>query len=133
MRISGLSLDDFTAITASVSDDCYAGNLAVSPDAHDDGSRKSRCTARLVAGDSRGAGTRTSWSGRHGPYVCWHAYRDVLAEVFRQYPDAVVRTGLAGVYRGAAGFRRDYPATADKNIGSQMAPAYMPDLCECAS
>jgi hypothetical protein len=68
--------------------------------------------------------------GRRIPAACWHAYRDVLAALFDQCPAARVRTALA-VYRGREGFERHYPATAYVNVGSQMQPAHMPELCDC--
>ena len=135
MNISGISLHEFTRITSTVSVQKYGGNIIVSQDGHDTGTRKPRCTARLAARDSHGAGARVCWSGRHGPWACWHAYRDVLAAVFYANPEAVIRTGIGGgtLYRGRDGFLAAYPATAGVNIGSQVQPAYMPDLCECAS
>ena len=50
--------------------------------------------------------------------------------MFDQCPAARVRTALA-VYRGREGFERHYPATAYVNVGSQMQPAHMPELCDC--
>lgn len=131
MQISGLTLRQFENIVAGVSAGEYGGNIIVAYDAHDNGGkRRPRCTARLAARDSRGPGTRRSWSGRRGPYACWHAYRDVLAAVFAMYPDAVIRTGMV-TYRGANGFRSAYPDTAYRNIGSQFSPVTMPELCDC--
>lgn len=129
MNISGLSLDQFRVVVEDTSRR-YGGNLAVHADASDHSARKPRCTARVTVRDSYGPGARTSWSGRHGRYACWHAYRDVLLSLFRRYPDAIVRTGLA-VYRGQEGFLRDYPATGHVNIGSQVQPVTMPALCAC--
>ena len=54
----------------------------------------------------------------------------MLAEIFWEYPDPTVRTMYA-TYRGAAGFEATYPGTAERNVGSQMQPAYPPDLCDC--
>jgi hypothetical protein len=125
--IRGLSLEDFQAIVAYVSKDGYDGNIVVERHAH---GTDRRLAARLWATDGHGPGARTSWSGRHGHAACWHAYRDVLAELFERFPTARVRTALA-VYRGQEGFERDYPATAYINIGSQMQPASMPELCDC--
>jgi hypothetical protein len=127
MRMSGVTETQFRSIVTRVSES-YAGNLIVHQDAHPNG--QSGCTARVTVTDSYGAGTRVTWMGRHGPYACWHAYRDVLALLFTEHPTAIVRTGLE-VYRGAAGFLADYPATGDKNIGSQMQPATMPEMCDC--
>lgn len=128
MQITGLSLAQFTEIVDHVSANNYEGNLIVNSDAHS--LSDTRFTARLRVKSSRGAGARMSWSGRHIPAACWHAYRDVLQAMFYAYPDARARTAMA-VYRGLDGFQELYPETAYKNIGSQMFPAYMPELCEC--
>ncbi|AXK35781.1 hypothetical protein DVA86_27270 [Streptomyces armeniacus] len=126
MRISGVSLGDFFAITDDVSWRRYEGNVIVSPDAH--WTRGNSVVARLRVSDSRGVGARTAPSGRRGPYACWHAHRDVLAGLFVAHPDARIRTALA-VYRGRDGFERDYPATRYRDVGSPMTPARMTDLC----
>lgn len=127
MRISKVTEAEFRSVVARVSAS-YGENLIVHQDAHAYGN--SGCTARVAVTDSRGEGARTSASGRHGPYACWHAYRDVLALLFTEHPRAIVRTGLE-IYRGAYGFMGNYPATGYRNIGSMMSPAYMPDLCDC--
>jgi hypothetical protein len=128
MDIRGLGLEDFQAIVAYVSKGEYDGNVVVERNAHATGGRS--CAARLWATDGYGPGARTSWTGRHAHAACWHAYRDVLAELFERFPKATVRTALA-VYRGREGFERHYPATAYVNVGSQMQPAHMPELCDC--
>lgn len=128
MQITGLSLAQFTAIVNEISTVCYDGNVIVHQDAH--ALSDNRFVARLRVKDSRGSGARTSWSGRHTPSTCWHAYRDVMEAMFVAYPNARARTLLA-TYRGLDGFRETYPATAYVNIGSQFQPAYMPELCEC--
>ena len=133
MRITGLSLSNFKFCTATVSWESYGGNIVVHQDGHDRTTNRDgtlQCTARLAVLDSRGPGSRTTANGRHGPYACWHAYRDVLMRVFLRYPNAVIRTGIA-VYRGMAGFRELYPATAHRVIGSEVNPVTMPELCEC--
>ena len=127
MDIRGLSLEDFEAIVAYVSKGDYDGNIAVERRAHGTGKR---LAARLWATDGRGPGARTSWTGRHAHAACWHAYRDVLAELFERFPRATVRTAMA-VYRGREGFAQHYPATAYHNVGCQIQPAYMPELCDC--
>jgi hypothetical protein len=125
--VRGLTLEDFQAIVAYVSKGDYDGNIVVERHAHASGRR---LAARIWATDGHGPGARTSWSGRHAHAACWHAYRDVLAELFERFPRATVRTALA-VYRGREGFERHYPATAYVNVGSQMQPAHMPELCDC--
>lgn len=62
--------------------------------------------------------------------VCWHAYRDVLVELFNIEPNAKVRTGMAK-YLGKEGFYSNFPETARQNIGSMMYPVTMPECCDC--
>jgi len=49
--------------------------------------------------------------------------------LFCEHPDAIVRTSMA-YYNGLQGFQDTYPATGDHNIGSQMQPITMPELCD---
>lgn len=114
----------------TVSEFFYSGNVIVHPDAYDYRGNGRSFRGRILVTDSRGPGSRTSWTGRHGPYACWHAYRDVIGGILALAPDATVRTGIA-VYKGEAGFLATYPETAHRNIGSVFEPAYMPDLCQC--
>jgi hypothetical protein len=133
VEISGVTLDQFHTIVNMISSTRYLGNITLHRDAKDlHGVRKPRIRARLAVSDSRAPGARRSWTGRRMPVACWHAYRDVLAELFRLFPNAVVRTGMAK-YNGQAGFLAAYPATADINIGSQMQPVRMPDCCDCST
>lgn len=62
--------------------------------------------------------------------VCWHAYRDVLIEVFNINPDAKVRTAMAK-YLGRESFYENFPETGRHNIGSMMYPVTMPECCDC--
>lgn len=99
-----------------------------------------RFNARVVLAESAGRmgikspglapGQRRSWNGRRINAVCWHGYRDALIEVFNTNPDAKVRTAMAK-YLGRESFYQEFPRTADQNIGSMVAPAYMPELCDC--
>lgn len=128
MNINGLSLDEFTEIVNRVSEEIFDGNVIVESNAHDAGNN--RCVARIRVIDSSGTGSRRAAKGRRMPAACWHAYRDVIHAVLESYPDAKVDTGMEK-YHGMAEFLRLYPGTANKNIGSEYYPAYMPDLCEC--
>lgn len=85
---------------------------------------------RVIGGVTGDPGTRRSWSGRRGPWACWHAYRDVMRAILTKYPHAVITSAHAR-YEGLTGFEETYPHTADINVGSQFSPAYMPDLCDC--
>ena len=122
-----VSFDNVRRIISTVSEQ-YDGNIMIHSDARalngDYG-----FTGRIVASSGQ-EGSRRSWSGRRGPWACWHAYRDVMLGVLTEYPDAVITTSMAR-YEGIAGFLSEYPKTADRNIGSMAQPAYMPDLCDC--
>lgn len=130
MKISGLTLDEFTKIVKRVSDEVYDGNVIVEPSSQDTGSN--RCTARIKAVDGRGTGSRRDVNGRRMSAACWHAYRDVIHGIVEAHPEAKIDTGMEK-YHGMAEFLRRYPSTADRNIGNGVRPVYMPDLCECGS
>ncbi len=85
---------------------------------------------RIVPETSFSPGARRAASGMRLKAACWHAHRDVLANLFAIYPGALVRTSMA-TYNGAEGFAREFPETAHANIGSAYRPATMPELCDC--
>lgn len=126
----GVNYSEVRDIIETVGDIFYGGNVIVHPDAYDYRGNGHSFRGRITVADSRGPGSRTTWTGRHGPYACWHAYRDVMAMVLSFAPDATIATAMAR-YRGLQGFKDLYPGTANRNIGSLAAPAYMPDLCQC--
>ena len=128
MRLRNVTLADFHDSVQRVNAH-YNGNLHVHTDAHETGSRIITTVGRLDVLDSHGAGSRTSWSGRHGRYACWHAFRDVVRDILAHNPDATVTTALARYT--ADNFEDTYPATGHRNIGSMVQPAYMPELCDC--
>lgn len=131
MRMQNVSRETLDAAVARANE-TYGGNVKVHGDTHThNGPRSTTTVGRLSVSDSRGPGARRTWSGRRGPYVCWHAYRDVLRAIFALEPSAVIVTTMAR-YEGSEGFERTYPATADKNIGSMVRPAYMVEMCECS-
>ena len=137
LQITGISPELFTQITARVGSKTYEHNL--NPQITSVQSPK-RFRARVVTFESgariphlkgmSAAGARKSWSGRRLNAACWHAYRDVLMGIFDANPDARVQTALA-TYKGRDDFMAKFPATGDRNIGSMVQPAYMPELCEC--
>lgn len=128
MNINGLTLAEFTEVVDRISRETYDGNVIVESNAHDAGNN--RCVARIKVKDSHGTGSRRSANGRRMPSACWHAYRDVIHAVLAEYEGARVDTVL-DKYHGMTEFLQRYPSTADRNIGSEFSPAYMPDLCEC--
>jgi len=89
----------------------------------------------LRVADSHGVGARWSASGRHGPWACWHAFRDVIALTYIRWGSAgsgiTWWTGMAR-YLGWNNFWMTFPATGDRNIGSVFSPTTMPECCECA-
>jgi hypothetical protein len=130
VRGQGVSFEEVSKIIARVSAENYAGNVIVHQDASPIGKSGYGYRGRIIGRETAGEGTRNSWSGRRGPWACWHAYRDVIRAVLTTYPHATVTTAQAR-YSGLGGFEDTYPHTADINVGSAAQPAYMPDLCTC--
>lgn len=92
-------------------------------------SSRSGVTLRLKLNAQTGMpGSRNAASGRRGPWACWHAFRDVLAALYRVHPDAVTRTMYA-TYKGADDFESKFRATYWQSCGSQLYPAYVGPLC----
>lgn len=120
-----LTASAIEAAIGRVSRDEYSGNLNIEALEHVGGKR---WRLKLGTLDSHDHGSRTSWSGRHGRYMCWHAFRDVFAALFLLDPDMRIRTGYA-TYDGAKRFLDLYPATAYLNVGSMARPAYPDELC----
>lgn len=83
--------------------------------------RGSRVRFTLETKDAWARGSRTAASGRHMRKASWEAHRDVLQALFDLDPDATIRTALA-TYRGREDFKRQFPTTAHKNVGSVMQP-----------
>lgn len=69
-------------------------------------------------------------SERRVAAVCWHGHYAFMRYLLALRPDARIRTSI-GDYRGLAGFLRDAPETAWRNIGSQMYPLTMAEACFC--
>lgn len=127
MEIRGATLSDFRQAVAAVGW-LYDDNVRLQRDSKVIGNVA--CRARIDVHDSRGLGARWSWTGRRGPWACWHAYRDVLTALFTTHPEARVRTALA-FYRGKESFEELYPETAYLNAGSVMSPVQQWQLCDC--
>lgn len=127
MIITGITVAEFKDVVAKLNAEDYDGNIVVES-AHALSATGTRINAKLGTADSYKHGSRQSWSGRHGRWLCWHGFRDVIRAVMAVNPSAVVRTGKA-VYRGSTGFEDTYPSTAEQNVGSMFSPAYMPELC----
>lgn len=113
-------------IAESVADETYNGNIVA--ESSQVGVTRSR--VRLNAADSRKIGARRSFSGRHGRWSCWHAFRDVFAAWLMVDPNATIRTGVA-TYRGRDDFLAKFPETGNRNIGSLIEPLLITDACDC--
>lgn len=123
-----LPQDRLSAIMTYVSEDYYGGNLTFElEDLH--GVRRNRFRFKMGATSGKPGG-RKSASGRRGPWACWDAFRDVLAGIFIEDPEALIRTGMA-TYKNARDFLNKYPYSGDRNVGSMAAPVSYGDLCEC--
>lgn len=85
MKVSGLGLDECTAIVNSVGERFYSSNLQVSRAGS--GNRLWDCTFSLGVLDEDGPGASYMYSG--GILVrtlsaCWHAHYDVLESMFNE-------------------------------------------------
>ena len=129
MRVKGMNEQQVIDIVERLSRDLYDGNIVIR-ESHDRSTSVTRhATFTIRTRDSRGPGSRRSWSGRRLPAACWHAHWHLMDYIFTAYPEAVVRTAMA-TYT-ADTWRDRAEDTRETNIGSQFAPAYMPELCEC--
>ena len=84
----------------------------------------------LTVNNSREHGGRISHSGRRVAALCWHGHRDVMREIFKLAPDALLITALAR-YEGIEGFEDLFEETGYRNIGSMYAPMDMCEACHC--
>lgn len=127
MIVSGVTAQDIRDVVAKLNATDYSDNIVI--ERLETLNRKdTRHALKLGTADSRKHGSRRSGRGRHGKWLCWHGFRDVVRAIMEVNPDATVRTSQA-VYDGKFGFERNYPNTADTNVGSLFQPAYMPDMC----
>lgn len=126
----------FTAVVNTESRDKYDGNVYASDtDGHDlvlsDVTTTSRSVSfrfRLRVRDYDRSGWRYSASGRRIRSASWEAHRDILRALFAAFGDALTVTTAMATYKGPQGFEQNYPQTADRNVGSMIAPVTMRDL-----
>ena len=127
---TSLSAFHLEALIYEVSERVYASNLNIETlTLVSSAARSDRSTYRVKLGthDSYAIGSRTSASGRHGRWCSWHAFRDVMAAIFRADPQARIATGMM-TYRNARDFLDKFEETGDQNVGSLFAPASLRDL-----
>lgn len=125
MLITGLSAQTFEDIVAKLNVTEYDGNIVIEDIASYSGNR---FRVKLGTADSKRHGSRTAAGGRHGKYLCWHGFRDVVRAAMDVNPKARVQTRET-VYRGREDFEDQYTLTGSRNVGSMFAPAYFPELC----
>lgn len=70
MKVTRVPLGRFRDLTKRVSEEKYHSNVIAQNDAH--ALTATRFRALLAVKSSYGPGARTSYSGHHGPYACWH-------------------------------------------------------------
>jgi hypothetical protein len=108
----------------------YGWNLTLDIETVKTTSRSTTYRVKIGTRESRGHGTRTTASGRHGPWACWHVFRDVFAEWFDGDPDMTIRTGVT-TYQGREEFRAIYPATYYTRYFTGSGRRHIGVLCEC--
>lgn len=94
----------------------------------------------LKVKDSKGPGHRRGLKflgfdrgyqlGKRLSSACWHAHRDVMKELFKQFPGARLKSMHAD-YRGHVDFLFHYEETGDINIGGSLFPVRFQDACDC--
>jgi hypothetical protein len=86
--------------------------------------------SELAPGQKRSRSIGFGPSQRRVNAACWHAYRDVLIELFTIAPDAKVSTMYAKYY-GVQQFNDLFPATGRVNVGSAYHPITPVECCDC--
>ena len=122
---TSLTERDLTLVIANVSGN-YAGNVTaeIRP------LTRTTSNVKVRTRSSREIGSRRSWTGRRGPWACWHVFRDVIGGIMEVDETATVSTSLV-TYRGREDFLTKFPETAWQNVGSMVHPVYMVELCDC--
>lgn len=135
--VTSLSAADVRNIVTALALDVYADADAITVEldhvatiTRGANAGRHRYRVKLGALDSHSPAARRSWSGRRGPWLCWHGFRDAFAAWLLADPRAIISTGLE-TYRGARGFLDLFPATGAQNVGSVMQPATLTELCDC--
>lgn len=77
---------------------------------------------------------RTSASGfrpeRRVFAVCWHGHRDFMRALYARDPEARIKSALAD-YKHSDHFEGTHEDTAYRQVGSQMYPMQMREVCNC--
>jgi len=130
MKLYKVSIDDLISIVGLVSVRSYSGNVIFKTGPTQ--ATRNCVNFTLRAKSSFDKGARRSHRGRKMFAACWHAHRDVMQELFKQFPQARLQSALAD-YRGAADFFETFDATGASNIGSNAHPVRIDTACNCES
>lgn len=79
-------------------------------------------TLRVIS--SKGPGAHIATSGRRTASACWHVHGHFFEALFSINPGAII-VSLGGRITAKDG------NWVDRNVGSNMRPAFMSELCEC--
>lgn len=117
MQITGISLEQFRTIIRNLNADKYAINPIIIETATELSDNRFRVKIGMTY--SRVAGSRTSWSGRHGKYASWHTFFWIMESVFHLNESARIQAGRT-VYRGYTDFMKQTDHNLYENIGSMV-------------
>lgn len=85
---------------------------------------KNRVTFTLRTKESRKAGSKVSWTGRHIPAACWHVHGHFFEYLFKKYPGVKIWSFGKLMLSNADNWK-------DQNIGSIACPVFFSEACEC--
>lgn len=129
MKLFTVPTDALAVIVRKVSAQNYAGNILIKSLAR---VSRNAITFTLTVRDSNAPGSRRSKTGRRIAAACWHAHRDIMAEIFSQYPDARLVSQLAD-YKNRVDFLASFPGTGATNLGSIAKPMRADTACNCVA
>ncbi len=134
MEIRNVTESQLEAALYKINSDTYEGKIKFTEGVRvihqrKNGNQNVRVALRCT--ESKIPGSRDSWSGRSGPWACWHTFRDFYRALFAVAPDAVVVSSFAKFT--ADNFEGSYRETYYKNAGSMMQPVAFGELCHDCS
>lgn len=103
-------------IVAGISHALYNGNLRADMTHCGNVTRnggQTRFVLRVKRSD--GPGARRAASGRRLNAATWEAHREVMRQLFAEYPEAHIKSALA-TYRGREDFERSHEATYEHEV-----------------
>ena len=130
MKVKNVTADQVRDVVEFISAELYNNELIFDREPETHGVRVVWVHFTLRTVNGRSTGARRTHTGRRLAKACWHAHRDVMAELFDLYPNAELHTMLAS-YHDKWDFRAKFPQTGFNNIGSVAQPLAMQNACEC--